>query len=283
MSNILFDISGKIEPSYINALSEIEKISRQLDIPFFVVGATARDFMLDYFYNIKAPRMTRDIDLGVEVPDWKKFEMLSDSLLATGRFSKAREKHRYVYDNIIIDIVPFGAISDENKNIRWPPEQEIIMSTMGFEEAYRFSVNIRIRKKPLLKVKVPTISGLVIMKLISWHEKCPERTKDAEDILFIMKNYVDTVDKDRLYEQEITVLEEEDFDNQIACIRLLGRDMAKMSNTDTLNKVKEILSGETSEHSYYKLISDMVSFHDDFDKILFLIKKLKSGVFEADE
>jgi len=27
------------------------------------------------------------------------------------------------------------------------------------------------------------------MKLISWNEKYPDRTKDAEDQLFIMENY----------------------------------------------------------------------------------------------
>ena len=31
---------------------------------------------------------------------------------------------------------PFGPITDENKKISWPPEHEIIMSLVGFEEAY---------------------------------------------------------------------------------------------------------------------------------------------------
>ncbi len=76
------------------------------------------------------------------------------------------------------------------------------------------------------------------MKLISWNEKYPDRTKDAEDLLFIMENYVDVIDQNILYVKEATLLEEEDFDNQIACIRLLGRNIAKISNTDTLNKIK---------------------------------------------
>ena len=69
MSNTSFNISGKIETSYIDALLAIKKIADHLDIPFFIVGATARDILLEHFHNIKAPRMTMDIDLGVRIPD----------------------------------------------------------------------------------------------------------------------------------------------------------------------------------------------------------------------
>src|SRR3972149_6497386 len=69
MSIILFDISGKIDPLFVRNLFEIKKVADSLAINFFVVGATARDFVLEHCYNIKSPRSTRDIDLGVEVAD----------------------------------------------------------------------------------------------------------------------------------------------------------------------------------------------------------------------
>ena len=280
MSNISFDISGKIETSYIDALLAIKEIADHLNIPFFIVGATARDILLEHFHNIRAPRMTRDIDLGVRVPDWGKFNDLTDTMLAGDKFTKAKENQRYIYNDILIDIVPFGDISDENKTVKWPPEHEIILSTLGFDEAYEFSVLFRLSSDPLLEVRVPTLPGLSIMKLISWDEKYPDRTKDAEDLLFIMENYVDVIDQDYLYEKEATLLEEEGFDNKIACIRLLGRDMAKISNTDTLNKIKEILSIETAEQSQYRLIPDMFNVHNDFEKVLLLLNKLKQGILE---
>lgn len=281
MSNISFDISGRIKTSsYIDALLAIKEIADHLNIPFFIVGATARDFLLEYLHNIKAPRMTTDIDLGVKVSDWEKFKALTDSMLAGDKFTKAKENQRYIYNDILIDIVPFGDISDENKNVKWPPEHEIILSTLGFDEAYEFSVLFRLSSNPLLEVRVPTIPGLVIMKLISWNEKYPDRTRDADDLLFIMEKYVDVIDQNDLYDKEATLLEEEGFDNQIVCIRLLGRDMAKISNTDTLNKIKEILSCETDERSQYRLIPNMINVHNDFEKILFLLNKLKQGILE---
>lgn len=280
MNNILHNISGKIEPFFVDALSELKKVADSLDIPFFIVGATARDFILEHCYNVKSPRMTKDIDLGVKVPDWNKFTILSDALLANGKFLKAKEKQRYIYKNVLIDIVPFGDIAGKEKKIKWPPEDEIVMSILGFEEAYRNAVTIRLNNDPILDIKVPTIPGLAIMKLISWHENYPERKKDAEDFLFLIKNYEYAEIEDRLYEKEISLLEDENFDNQFAGIRLLGKDMVKISTPETLKKIKEILDNETGVKTNYRLITHIVSIHDDFDKVFSFLNKLKQGILE---
>lgn len=63
MKDILIDISGKLDNSYISAIKEIKKVTDSLKISFFIVGAFARDIIMEYFYGIKAPRMTMDIDL----------------------------------------------------------------------------------------------------------------------------------------------------------------------------------------------------------------------------
>jgi len=277
---MLHNISGKVDPSFIDVLLEVKNVADHLSIPFFIVGATARDFIFEHCYDIKSPRMTQDIDLGVKVPDWGKFNVLSEALLTSEKFSKAKEKHRYIYKSIYIDIIPFGSIADKDKKITWPPEHEIIMSTLGFEEAYQHAIIVRLSKEPKLDIKVSTIPGLVIMKLISWNEKYPERKDDAEDLLFIMKKYEYAGIETRLYEKEIPLLKEEDFDNRLSGIRLLGRDMAKISSPITLNKIKEILSNETVDQTHYRLMSDMVSLHDDFNEVLFMLKKLRQGISE---
>lgn len=288
MSNILFDISGKIEkidPAKVNALYEVKKVADSLKIPFFVVGASARDFILEHCYNIKSPRMTMDIDLGVEVADWDKFNKLSEALLSTGKFSKDRDKQRFLFGDVRVDIIPFGRITDKDKKISWPPEHEIFMCMLGFEEAYKYSITVRLSSKPELDIKLPTLPGLALMKIISWKEKYPERKTDAEDLLFIMNNYEVAGNEERLYGQALSLLEEEGFDNRLAGIRLLGRDMAKTSAPQTLKTIKEILDGETGEQSRYRLVEDMVSgtfmSGDQFDEILHHIEKLKEGISEV--
>jgi predicted nucleotidyltransferase len=287
MRNILFDLSGKIEQQTVAALSAVKGIADSHGIPFFVVGASARDLILKHCYGIEPPRMTTDIDLGVEVADWEQFHTLTDALKATGRFlPDESQRQRYHFDSVLVDIVPFGPITDENRRIAWPPEHEIFMSMAGFKEAYEYAITVRLSTTPELDIKLPTLSGLALMKIVSWREKYPERTKDAEDLLLIMHKYEDAGNFDRLYDKAQDLLEEEKFDARHASIRLLGRDMAIIADTETLSFVKTILDAETREQSQYKLVTDMIKgsgsirYEDRFDETLQQVQKLKKGLSE---
>jgi len=279
MKNILIDISGKLDNSYIDVIKEIKKIADSLGIPFFIIGALARDIIMEYFYKIKVPRMTSDIDLGIKVSNWEQFEELINKIKLTNKFKKLQEKHRVIYNNIMIDIVPFGGISDDNERISWPPENEVVMSVMGFLEVYNYSTLVKLHSNPKLEVKIPTLPGLAILKLFAWKDNFPNRSKDAEDLLFIMKNYENAGISDKLYGSELQLLESEDFDNQIAGIILLGKEISKICSNKTIKNLKRIMDEETSEESDYNLIKDMVvNRRNDFNRILFLLRKLKKGI-----
>lgn len=278
MKNISIDISGKIENTYIAPIKEIKKVADALKISFFIVGAFARDIIMEYFYNIKAPRMTMDIDLGIRVSGWDQFDQLITNLELSGKFKKLKEKHRIIYEDILVDIIPFGSISNKNEKISWPSENEVVMSVMGFNEVYINSTLVRLQNNPSLEVKIPTLPGLAILKLLAWKDSFPNRSKDAEDLLFIMKNYEFTEIEDKLYESELQLLQSEDFDNQIAGIVLLGKEMRKICINKTIEYLRKILEDETFENSNYNLIKDMLlTSKVDFDRILFLLRKLKEG------
>ena len=285
MNNILFNLSGKIERPLVDALYTLKKVADSLSIPLFVVGASARDIILKHCYGIEPPRKTGDIDLGVQVASWEQFRELTESLIATGRFFPTPEKQRFRYGTILIDILPFGPITDENKKISWPPEHETIMSMVGFEEAYEYSITVRLSSDPVLDIKLPTLPGLAIMKLISWKDKYPERKRDAGDLLLIMNKYEEAGNSERLYEEESPLLQEEDFDAGTAGVRLLGRDMAKISDTQTFRIVKSILDDEIDDLGQYKLVSDMIRESGElearFDDILFRLEKLRQGIVEV--
>jgi predicted nucleotidyltransferase len=285
MSSILFNLSGKIDQHTVEALSIVKKVADSLNIPFFVVGASARDYILKHCYGIEPPRMTRDIDLGVEVASWEQFNQLKESLIATGKFSPdKKEPQRFLFDSVIVDIVPFGPIADKDKRISWPPEHEIFMSMLGFKEAYEYSITVRLSSDPELDIKLPTLPGLALMKVISWKEKYPERKRDAEDLLLIMQKYEYAGNFDRLYAEEQDLLQEEIFDTRLAGIRLLGRDMARIADPDTLRTVKTILDSETGERPRYRLVADMIRsslmFDANFEHILLQVEKLRQGIVE---
>jgi predicted nucleotidyltransferase len=71
MSKIFFDLSGKIDQQTVAALFAVKKEADALNIPFFIVGASARDIILRHCYGIEPQRMTTDIDIGVEVASWE--------------------------------------------------------------------------------------------------------------------------------------------------------------------------------------------------------------------
>jgi len=285
MSNILFDLSGKIDQQTVKTLSIVKGAADSLSISFFVVGASARDFILEHCYGIKPRRMTKDIDLGVEVADWEQFNQLKASLITTSKFSlDEKEPQRFHCGSVIVDIVPFGPITDENKRISWPPEHEIFMSMLGFKEAYEYSITVKLSSGPEVNIKLATLPGLALMKIISWKEKYPERKRDAEDLLLIMQKYEDAGNSERLYREEQGLLQEEHFDTRLASIRLLGRDMAKIADPDTFRTVKTILDSETEEQPQYRLVTDMIRsalmFDENFEQILLQLEKLREGLEE---
>ena len=283
MRNILFDLSGKIDQQTVEALLAIKKEADILKISFFVVGAFARDIILQHCYGINPRRMTRDIDLGVNIADWAQFDKLMNVLLSKRKFSRTKEPQRFFFESIPIDIIPFGAIAGEKVKIDWPPEHKIFMSIVGFKEAFENSIIVRLNSNPELNVKIPTLPSLAIMKLISWKEKYPERAKDANDVFLIMNEYEHAGNFERLYDKTLNLLEEEDFDTKLASIRLLGRDMAMIANTGTANEIRFILETETQEP--HNLITHIIRerrvFNDNLETINLQLEKLKQGFIEA--
>ena len=65
MNSISFDLTGKIDQLTIQAPLAVKKEADALSIPFFIVGASARDYILKHCYGVEPARMTRDFDLGV--------------------------------------------------------------------------------------------------------------------------------------------------------------------------------------------------------------------------
>jgi len=285
MKNISFNLSGKLDPFLVEVISLIDREAARLGIPFFIVGAMARDIVLELCYKLPARRSTRDLDIGVEVAGWEEYQRLSMALVSTGRFASGREPHVLRYGELRVDIVPFGKVSADQRNITWPPDHTVSMNILGFKEAYEYSLEIQVHDNPFLAVKVPTVPGMALMKIISWHDSYPERQKDAEDLLFIIDHYVYTGNEDRLFGPEVAVMEEEEFDLAMASIRLLGRDMALMVSTETRKQVIEILSEELDDPRDHRLIRDMMRpsylTGKRFDEVRGKLERLRQGFVEV--
>jgi predicted nucleotidyltransferase len=279
------DISNKIESQVVEVLALMKDVAEKTAIPFFLVGARARDIFFSAIFEIQTRRATLDVDIAVRVSSWDKVSELLAHLLMTGEVEPdSNLQFRFKHTNgAIIDIVPFGEVEYPPGKVQWPSD-DAIMTTIGFEEAFNYSMIVRVGQDPPIDVRICTPPSLVILKLSAWNEKHPERSKDAIDIDFILRSYIEAGNSERLYAEDIDITQEEGYDFDLASARLLGRDMAKIASISSLALVTEILERETAENSDFKLITDMnrgqPSFADRFDQTRTLLTQLLRGIKE---
>ncbi len=177
MSNLL-DLSGKIDPVSVALFATLGGAADFLGVPFFVVGATARDMIFELGHGRPSRRATNDKDFGIRVSTWAEFEKLKKSLLTSGPFKETKEVQRLLYQGeLLIDILPFGGIAGAQGEIRWPPDEAAVMSMVGFEDAYRAAVEVRVRARPPLDILVASTPGLAIMKLVAWADHPQEKVQ----------------------------------------------------------------------------------------------------------
>ncbi len=287
MKKTLLDLSKQVDEPTADFYQTISKVAASLGIPFFVVGATARDMILHYAFGYESKRGTEDIDLGIQVSSWEQYEKLKQGLLKTGLFTPGRGPHRYIFSTgLPVDIVPFGPISNANGDITWPPDHSVKMSVLGFQEAYDHAQRVQVRENPELIIPFATPIGLTVMKLFSWADGLVERKqKDAYDLAFIMNVYSDIVGIEVISEKHSDLLEAEDFNFVHSGGRILGRDMAQILKPETKIKILEILEHQTRDQDRFPLIEDMMKspsiFTNPFEEYLKILTELKRGVSEG--
>jgi predicted nucleotidyltransferase len=92
-----------------------------------------------------------------------------------------------------------------------------------FKGAWESALQIEI--EPGLIIRVASIPGLTVLKVIAWSDRGGVNNEDAADLHRLLTTYADAGDFD-LYEEESDLLEAAGFDLVLAGAQLLGRDSA---------------------------------------------------------
>ncbi len=280
MKSTLLNISQKIDSAFLTIFECLDTAAGEVGIPYFIVGATARDMVLSMGYGIDISRATADIDLGINVSSWDEFDQLKMALVKTGRFSDHRATQRLIYNNSIpVDIVPFGAISSTDGNIRWPPGQDEVMNVVGFEDAFKLAQPVRLREEPPLDIDFASPPGLAVMKLVAWNDRNGAGNKDAIDLAIVLRTYLDVGNRERLYSDHVDLLTE-DFDYVLAGAELLGRDIASSVSSATKRLLIKILQQETGVGSQTRLAEDMSRRPSTipFEQHYAMLSSMKKGI-----
>jgi len=165
-----------VEPLTLNVLEVVASVAAELELPWFVAGAMARDILLSSVFGLDTGRATRDVDLAVALASWQQFAELKQRLLNTTLFHEAQGvAHRLYYrpqpngHGYPLDVIPFGGIHDKEQMIAWPPDMSESMSVAGYEEALATAVEVEVR--PKLVVRVASLPGLAVLKLFAWNDR----------------------------------------------------------------------------------------------------------------
>ncbi len=279
MTNISLDLSNKPDLALVSQLSGIVVAeANALGIPVFMAGAMARDLILLYGHDISTGRRTEDVDWAMMVNTWDEFEALKARLVSTGAFSTQQPAHRLKYgDNLVIDLIPFGGIADENGVISWPPEHHTVMTVLGFDEAYKNSIKARL--PGAVEVNVISLPALALLKLFAWNERhvlAPR--KDAHDFALIARHYVDAGNQDRLYEEFSHLLDDADFEYETAGARMLGWDIARICGDASREAAIGILTRESDVDGQLTFVAAMP---DGAGRALRLVENVKRGLIES--
>ena len=240
------NVTGKLPAGLVALYTDIHKHTKELSIEFLVVGAMARDLILEHGFGLKIERATIDVDFGINVESWFEFNTLRDRLLKAGYIQDSSKIHRLTYRDEAdlpweIDIIPFGNVSDEYNQIYWPPKQDVVMNVNGFKEAFEHALNARISELPDITIPVASPAGFCLLKLVSWLDREHEmRAKDATDLIYLIQNYSKIPGvRDTLYEEGY--MEAQEWDEELASTMKLGEDVAVIASPETTKVLKSEL------------------------------------------
>jgi predicted nucleotidyltransferase len=157
------------------------------------------------------------------------------------------------YDDYEIDVVPYGYVAKEDDNIYWPPEETIAMSVKGFDEVLSDAITVDIDDK--FSIKIASLHGLFLLKFNAWMDRHLVTNKDAEDMSFILSNYL-MANLDR--EAYMEVYDWENFDEYVAGAYWLAHDLADLLTADQLEYYADKIEDELQKEERSYLLNQML-------------------------
>ena len=234
----------RIEAPVLEVISGIDRVAAQCETMYFLAGATARELLLRHVFGRMPGRRTLDVDFGIAVRDWDHFARLKSALTAEGKYQAHPQKSQrltHLPTAINVDLIPFGGVQSPDGTITWPADEDTMLRVTGFSEALECAVFVRLEEK--LVIRVVSLPLLLILKIFAWVDRKYER-RDAQDIYTILRQYGEAGNEDRLYGDEVSILESEKFDFECAGARLVGMDAARLISSETKQKIGIVLRSE---------------------------------------
>jgi predicted nucleotidyltransferase len=249
-----------VDPLTLMVIGEIHQAANKLGVPVFVVGAVARIILLENVHGLRAGRSTTDVDFAFALDRWEQFQAIKGILLENPGFNASEQVAHRLYFRAPglehaykVDLIPFGGIETSPNMITWPPDMAIMMNVAGFSDAFAAAVSVE--AGPGLEIAVASLPGIAILKLFAWAERRHENTKDALDLVALLRSYHEAGNENRIYEDAsaLAALEAVEYDPELAGAWLLGQDVSAMASKSTITELEALLNDATKD----RLVEDM--------------------------
>ncbi|MEX2597073.1 MAG: nucleotidyl transferase AbiEii/AbiGii toxin family protein [Salibacteraceae bacterium] len=167
-------INLKVVAKVANALEELN------EAVIYVGGAVVSLYVTDE--GAEQPRPTKDIDISVQVSTYAEMDELRENLASKKIYPASNEKvmYRYVYEDVLIDFIPFEETSLGPTNSWLKP---------GFEKAYPVKIGGA-------EIKILPVSMFLASKWEAFKSRGgdPRTSHDFEDIVYVIDNNLKLVD-----------------------------------------------------------------------------------------
>ncbi|SDF12930.1 hypothetical protein SAMN05216464_11358 [Mucilaginibacter pineti] len=202
-------------------IDALERAFQKFEIDFYLIGAFARDIWMNHLDHLPTRRTTYDIDFSIYIHKIEQFQELKDYLEQVEGFKRTDEPYRLLSpDQTIVDLIPFGGV-EQNNMVYLEGHPPMDLSVFGNMQVLAHAKTIIANGS---EFKVCTLAGLCILKLVAGNERAERFEKDMGDFYYILVNYME-IAGDTLFDVEHEDLIDEDFEPQIAAVKILARQM----------------------------------------------------------
>jgi predicted nucleotidyltransferase len=231
-----------MEPKAVAALRILSRVLSLEGRRFVLIGAIVPQIVID-FRKDYGSRETRDVDAVAEVTSWEDFDRIREHLLESG-FREGSVAHEFWFDEVRIDLIPFGPGLIHDNKVSWP-YGDSVMTACGFDEALGCAREELIAQD--FKLPVVTIPGLVLTKIVAYMDRPQERARDLIDILYCFEHYEETAGQSRRFDHAGTMIDDKEVAYEDAGAFLLGIEVKALAKPESLEIVLRFLASIRDE------------------------------------
>jgi predicted nucleotidyltransferase len=272
------------QPEISEMLTALERGLAKFKVDFYLVGAVARDVWMNAINKIEPRRTTGDIDFAVFINNIETYDELREHLINDEGFFPYKGNNFVLIwkGRTQVDLLPFGAIEDENGRVTTNGIGLTNISLQGFAEIYEEGLP-ELNLEGEHQFKFCTLPGIVLLKMIAFDDRPEHRRDDIKDISDILNHFFDMYDEE-IWANHSDLFGEEEIDLKELAARVMGREIKKIAkrNPKLHERVTNILEKNTNDIANSRMGIIMVEyFKNTIEENVRLLRQVETGFEES--